>query len=746
MERSNYALISALYSDKSRGLYSDIYFPIMKYAIVKIYSDQTEGEHYATADDVHEKIKELFDIKIPHVVIAKTVLKLSLIDNSTIGLKVFEQGNTFQILSARFDEDEVTYQEREFVFNQHLMEIEAEYKAFIEREGTCDDNVTFTEFTSKNTDNVLGYFENDSESQVEEKYASMVFFLEYLHRENDELYKVANQLFWGSVIAAFLQSDRPNVHDEERGSEAEYYLDTSIAMGLLDLSTPENEMSARDVCDIIKSSGSRLKIHPVTIEEMKTILGSVALNGPYPGTGIANACYRRNLLAPEITKILVNLQKELEDKGVQVFPSAMPDCRRQVMNKYKGKSVLRELASLRNDNNGAEIQSTYFTDQFREAHDIFMDDYIKELRKAKNGRDNVYFLTTNIDLITFCKERHLEASYMMSTSKVILELWMHNAQPAKVSASALTETMARCLDMHRSKVRTKLHEVAKFFNRYKEDVAPEVYNEFLRLLYRRARKVVAAVEQIPEDDSKAFMQKLQDAIHEDQSHFDAVNSQMNQKNVDLEGKIAEQEKAISGLSDVSEQKSQKIGSLKDKNEELNAEKNKLQTNLKIAETELNAAKEEAAKEIEEKKAAQKLNLLYAHRDEINEKLVQLKATIEPLEINRGKSFSYRWPKWLMICGIAIIIAAVILLILDKAQVFAFMSWEASAVIVTVSGIMIASALTLGSEDRLIKHREKTYAIWDEEHPSYPKLKEQISELEEELRFTKREIKNSKTQK
>lgn len=132
--------------------------------------------------------------------------------------------------------------------------------------------MTFTEFISKNTDNILGYFENDSESQVEEQYTSMVFFLEYLHTDNPELYKVANQLFWGSVIAAFLQSDRPKVHDEERGCEAEYYLDTPIAMALLDLSTPENELSASDVCDIIKSSGGILKIHPVTIEEMKTIL------------------------------------------------------------------------------------------------------------------------------------------------------------------------------------------------------------------------------------------------------------------------------------------------------------------------------------------------------------------------------------------------------------------------------------------------------------------------------------------
>lgn len=59
MARSNYALISALYSDKSRGLYSDIYFPIIKYAIVKIYGSK-KGEHYAIKWREYYESKETF--------------------------------------------------------------------------------------------------------------------------------------------------------------------------------------------------------------------------------------------------------------------------------------------------------------------------------------------------------------------------------------------------------------------------------------------------------------------------------------------------------------------------------------------------------------------------------------------------------------------------------------------------------------------------------------------------------------
>ena len=738
MARSNYALISALYADKTRGLYSDIYFPIIKYAIVKIFGSKDTGDHYATSDDVQKVVIELFGIRIPHVVIAKTVLKLSRTETDSIRLNVFEEGNTFQITSAVFDEDEITFKERESSFNKHLVEIESEYKAFVEREGICDNGKTFTEFISNNTDNILGYFENDSEEQVEEQYTSIVFFLEYLNRENRELYKTANQLFWGSVIAAFLQSDRPNVHDEERGCESEFYLDTSIALGLLDLSTSENELSARDVCDIIKSSGGILKIHPVTIEEMKAILESVAQNGPYPGTSIANACFRRNLLAPEITKIRLNLQKAIESKGVQIFPSSLPDCRRQVMSRYKGKPVLRELAAIRNENVGTEVvQSFYFPDQFREAHDIFMDDYIQEQRKVKNDKENVYFLTTNIDLINFCKNRHMDASFMISTGKVILELWMHNAQPAKVSASALTETMARCLDLHRSKVRAKLHEVARFFNRNKEEVAPEVYNEFLRLLYRRARNVVAAVDQVPEGDSKAFAQKLQDSIREDQSHYEAVNSEISREKESLESKMLQQGKELTNLSKESERKSQEIGSLKEKNEELAEQKSRLASDLEDAKKELHSANAEKAKLKIEKEKSDRLNTLYADRDDLSNKIVHLKATLEPLEKERSGFCKYRIPLILMISGITSILAFVVLVILDMTNVLKINSWELS--LVPLGGILIAASLTLNSEDRKKSRREKAYAVWDKNHPNYLQLKGQIRDIEERLRLTNEEI-------
>ena len=329
---------------------------------------------------------------------------------------------------------------------------------------------------------------------------------------------------------------------------------------------------------------------------------------------------------------------------------------------------------------------------------------------------------------------------MISTSKVILELWMHNAQPAKVSASALTETMARCLDLHRAKVRTKLHEVAKFFNRNKEEVAPEVYNEFLRLLYRRARNVVAAVDQVPEGDSKAFAQKLQDAISEDQSHYEAVNSEIQREKESLKGKMLQQGEELADLTKESGRKSQESGILKKKNDEL-AEQNKtLASDLEGAKKELHFANEENAQLQKEKEKSNRLNTLYVDRDELSDRLVHIKATLEPLEKERCNSFKNWIPSMLLIIGIASIVALGVLIILNKTQVLIINSWELySTLLLSFGGILITASLTLNSEDRKNSRREKAYAVWDKNHSDYLQLKGQIRDTEEKLKLIKEEI-------
>lgn len=126
-----------------------------------------------------------------------------------------------------------------------------------------------------------------------------------------------------------------------------------------------------------------------------------------------------------------------------------PNAIQSAVNNYKGKAVTKLLGDLRNKN---QLSSK---DNFREIHDVYMDDYIKGRRKEKKYNGNVYFLTDNIELVKFCRAQHEDASFTISAGKVVLDLWMHNKQNIDVSDCVLTETMARCLGLHKSNVRYK---------------------------------------------------------------------------------------------------------------------------------------------------------------------------------------------------------------------------------------------------------------------------------------------------
>ena len=740
--RSNFALISALYESKDGGLYSDIYFPIMKYVIVKLYCECTQSEYYGTSELVHSKIMELFGIKIPHVVIAKTVLKLAGQKNSNIQMTQYEDGKQFLITSAYFDEDENSYLEREKKFNEHMYEIEENYSSFVIREGIVDGDATFIGFITQNTENILGYFENETEEQVEEKYTSMVFFLEYLHERNAERYKMANQLFWSSVIVAFLQSERPMVREYSRGNESEYFLDTPIVMGLLDLSTEENYHSANDVFDIIRNSGGKVMVHPATMEEIKTILASVAQNKPIPGTSIYSAYMRKNMDSSDVMKIQLNLQREIEQKGMVVFPQAPADLRNVIMTKYKGKAVLKDLANTRNG--ASEYTSAYNIDQYREVHDIYMDDYVKK-RRDETGKKNIYFLTTNSDLIRFCKQRHDGASCMLSTGKVILDLWMHNAEPAKVSSSVLTETMARCLDMHRSKVRTKLHEVARFFNKHKEDVAPEVYKEFLRLLYRRAKKVVEVADNLPQDDAKAAMTMLQEAIKEDNTYFEAINSEEHNRNIALKDEVEEKKRKVEELTEESEQKSQHIGSLKTKTEGLTADKEQLTSDLHERENELRMERERKKEEKRARLIAEKKNELYVKKEELERKLENLRNELNPWKEKRLQSFKN---KELLTVFIPFVITTIIISVFHLAWKEDYRSFEDSPYYYWTIALIFFAVLTFSTiystEKRREARREKAYKAWEAkpENAEYGRLLDKIKEVKEEITTCKNLLEHS----
>lgn len=114
----NYALITALYASQTHGLYSDVYFPIIKYSISQLYQQKSLSDRfpYFLSQDVHDFISERFKIKIPSIVIGKSIQKIASSSGGLIEIRIMENGESFQIKkmwdSSEFD----TLGERESFF------------------------------------------------------------------------------------------------------------------------------------------------------------------------------------------------------------------------------------------------------------------------------------------------------------------------------------------------------------------------------------------------------------------------------------------------------------------------------------------------------------------------------------------------------------------------------------------------------------------------------------------------------
>lgn len=730
MKKSNYAFVSALYASRTKGLYSEMYFPIIKYALAKIFAEKKGESVYCTADEVSEFIDDKFGIKIPTIVIAKSVCKIG--NNQNFSLVVYEKGNTFQINGAFYDEDNI--EEKERFFSGKLEEIETKYQEFLTQQGCSDDGVTFVQFIADNTDDILGYFENENKKCVNEKYATLILFLQYVHDSDKELYSIVHQLFWSSIVVAFLKSDKPLVNDSTNGIKTEYFLDTSIVLGLLELSTSLKQTYSKEVCSIILNSGGLLKVNPMTVEEIKYILEKVEQNGPNPLTDIYDSYTRRKLIPNDLAKVRLNLDKKLLTLQIDVFPNMSPPAVQQVINDYKGKAVTKLLGEMRNNS-----QLSYFKDNFREIHDVYMDDYIKGRRKEKKLNGNVHFMTDNIDLVNFCHAQHEDTSYMVSTGKVILDLWMHNKQEIDVSDCVLTETMARCLGLHKSNVRYKIMEVARFYNQTKDDFDPQVYKDFISHLYRRAKNVISTAEQISQSGTipQSIAKLIKEAVYKDNEVYNNSLALATRKNQKLQKESEEKEKQIENIKNAVANLKDKVDGSNKQIGDLESEKNKLSDSLQQHKKELQKATAELAQSRQEQEDAKRKISLFHQKDECLEKKKILEKELEPLKLKRKKAFRNSTPKYYMFGGclgiifVVVMVIAVLMELLDR--------WMISIALAPLSLAIYFYNRKHSLDDRKANREKEAYDNWEIKNPRYRQLVNELQKLDERFKEINEEM-------
>lgn len=435
MKKSTFSLIAVLYDNQNAGLYNDVYFPIIKYTIVTLFY-QKDRKGYYSVDDVSNYINQNFGLTIPVVVLKKTIVHISKVDNN-FDLDVYEKGEEFKIKKAWDFKVNQEIEEKILHFEDQVNLLEEEYSKYLNAHNFVKDK-TFIDFISDNTDDVLDYLKDKNVLKVDEKYTSIAFFLEHLKNKGDRLFEVASDMFWGSVIAGFLNRDEQEIKESGEIGKTEYFFDTSLVLGLLKLSSQTIERYAFDLYQSLKKSKVVMRIHPVTIYEINSILLSVERNGAFANTDISFAVSKYNYKKSDIASMRANLVERLDKMSISLFPNVDANFISNITSRYKDKSIIKRLASSRGDSLGEH-------DNFREIHDVYMHDYILERRGKLLNFDKCSFVTLNKDLIDFYKKEDTANKHVfIHPYKLTMELWMSGCSSSDLKVAALTESISRC--------------------------------------------------------------------------------------------------------------------------------------------------------------------------------------------------------------------------------------------------------------------------------------------------------------
>ena len=328
---------------------------------------------------------------------------------------------------------------------------------------------------------------------------------------------------------------------------------------------------------------------------------------------------------------------------------------------------------------------------------------------------------------------------MVSIGKVILDLWMHNKQEIDVSDCVLTETMARCLGLHKSNVRYKIMEVARFYNQTKDDFDPQVYKDFISHLYRRAKNVISTAEQISQSGTipQSIAKLIKEAVYKDNEVYNNSLALATRKNQKLQKESEEKEKQIEDIKNAVVNLKDKVDGSNKQIGDLESEKNKLSDSLQQHKKELQKATAELAQSRQEQEDAKRKISLFHQKDECLEKKKILEKELEPLKLKRKKAFRNSTPKYYMFGGclfiifVVVMVIAVLMELLDR--------WMISIALAPLSLAIYFYNRKHSLDDRKANREKEAYDNWEIKNPRYRQLVNELQKLDERLKEINEEM-------
>jgi hypothetical protein len=427
-----YSFLAAL-TENQNDLYNSVYVPICKRAL-SIYSAKRQS--HGSIDDIQKVIVEEFQIQIP-IAFLKRLLRsvsqqMSNKERNNSSFVLFENGHHFSIGRYAFIDLELKVKRGK----REAEAIQKAFEEFLEEEQIpVSEVLPFAEFLKKNNSRLASFFSGKSEvdgSSLEGSYYHHVQFLQLVESSNHQLYSIVESMFLGSIVVSFLEADFDFETKFTTGES--YYLDTPFILRVLDLQKEEDCKAAQELIDLIKTTGGKLKVLSITVDELHGILEKATnlYNSKSPTSTINEACQRRGINKTYLIQLVGNIEDTLVNKlGLSIEP---------VTNLQKEKYVkTNDLKLLREKRIRAGTAE----------HDVIAYLYVRDIRNGivqSFQKAKAWFLTTNTGLLSFNRENmpYQGISEIVLPDALTSLLWLRNPAQlsTKVKNAGLRELMS----------------------------------------------------------------------------------------------------------------------------------------------------------------------------------------------------------------------------------------------------------------------------------------------------------------
>lgn len=399
-----YAFLATL-NNNSQDLFQGVYIPICLKALSEYSRWQRQigssGTFQGKDTDIQRLVYELYGLNIPQLIVRRMLASIA-----TTWSKNERQKHGFNYQKGKFSIGEYAFVDYDEMYdNQRFIadKIEESFKVFLEREGAqlSTELCSFSKFLDLNKKILSSYFADNArpvEFEIKE-YEYHVRYLELIRQKDPSAYRGMQDLYLGSVIASYLESEIDVASESQNTPNVVYYLDTAFILCALDLQISEETLPARELIDIIHQSGATIAVLDITIDEIEGILKKAVENFSNPISYVAHrgdvayACHRRHLDKTWLENLMYNLEHRIE-QDLKAKIETVPEAIKNKAEQSEDCSQLTQERQNGNSNNAFHDVVAYYYVRHKRNGGVSM------FRKA-----HYWFVSPNDRLYFFNRER-----------------------------------------------------------------------------------------------------------------------------------------------------------------------------------------------------------------------------------------------------------------------------------------------------------------------------------------------------